>query len=161
MSKYVLGILAAALLFGGCATVPTLYAAATGPQSPGFSEYRIEPGRYRITFRGGDGATINQVADFALLRAADLTLADGYDWFQVADRNTSQTGPRNGPQFSVGVGGGSFGGRGGLGVSLGKSFDLGGGPPLSQTLEIVMGKGPLPRDAYDAREVRHNLGPRA
>ena len=41
---------------------PTLYQAAAGPQAVGYSEYRIEPGRYRITFRGGPGAPPEQVA---------------------------------------------------------------------------------------------------
>ncbi len=128
----------------------------------GFSEYKIEPGRYRVTFKGSPGAPPNQVADYALLRAADLTLADGYDWFRISDRNFQQAGPRPGPNFSVGVGGGSFGGRSGVGLSLGRSFDLGGGPALAQTLEIVMGKGSAPKDAdiYDAREIRKSIGPR-
>ena len=59
-------------VLAACATAPTVFAPASGPQSIGFSEYRIEPGRYRVTFRGGPGAPFSQVADFALLRAADL-----------------------------------------------------------------------------------------
>ena len=62
---------------GACATAPTVYGPATRAQGVGFSEMRIEPGRYRVTFRGGPGAPIAQVSDYALLRAADLTLADG------------------------------------------------------------------------------------
>ena len=70
---------AASLALSACATAPTLYQASNGPQAVGYSEYRIEPGRYRITFRGGPGAPAQQVADYALLRAADLALAEGYD----------------------------------------------------------------------------------
>jgi hypothetical protein len=146
-----------------CATPgPTLYAPAAGPQAVGFSEYRLEPGRYRITFRGGPGAPPAQVADYALLRAADLTLADGYDWFRVSDRNLRQAAPNNSPQFSIGIGGASFGRHSGVGLGVNKSFDTGGGASLAQSLEVVMGKGPAPQDAdvYVAREVRRTIGPR-
>ena len=46
----------ACLLLAGCASTPTFYQPSTGPGVPGFSEYRIEPGRYRVTFVGGPGA---------------------------------------------------------------------------------------------------------
>lgn len=147
---------------GACASPPTLYAPASSPQGIGFSEYRLETNRFRITFRGGPGAPAAQVADFALLRAADLTLAQGYDWFRVSERYMSQTAPTSGTRLSVGTGGGSFGRHGGMGIGLGTSFDLGGGPSLSQTLEVVMGKGARPPgdDVYDARDVRQTIAPR-
>ena len=126
-----------------------------------FSEYRIEPGRYRVTFRGGPGAPFSQVADFALLRAADLAIADGYDWFRITDRQATRDG-QGGPQLSVGAGGGSSGHSGGVGVGLGTSFNLGGGPQVSQTLEVMMGRGPRPAggDVYDARQIRQVIGAR-
>lgn len=153
----------AALALSACATPqPTLYQAAAGPQAVGYSEYRIEPGRYRITFQGGPGAPPEQVIDYALLRAADLTLADGYDWFRVSERFLSGPGRDRGPRVSVGVGGGNFGWRGGVGGSVGTSFNLGGGPQIASTLEVVMGKGPRPlgADVYDARGVRSTVGRR-
>ena len=155
-------LLAACAVLTACATAPTVYAPAAGPKAVGFSEYRIEPGRYRITFRGGPGAPIEQVADYALLRAADLAIAEGYDWFRVADRSTMQAAPNNGPRLSIGGGGGGGGFRSGVGVGVGTSFNLGGGPSLAQTIEVLMGKGPRPsdRDTYDAREIRRNIGPR-
>ncbi|WP_411287725.1 CC0125/CC1285 family lipoprotein [Phenylobacterium sp.] len=148
---------------GACASAPTVYSAANGPQAVGFSDYRIEPGRYRVTFRGGPGAPPEQVADYALLRAADIALADGYDWFRVSDRTMRQAGANNGPRVSLGTGGGSYGRGGGVGIGLGTSFDLGGGPSLAQTIEVVMGKGEKPpgADVYDARGLRSAIGPRA
>lgn len=163
MIKPLLLTVACCAALAACATpAPTLYAPAAGPQAVGFSEYRLEPGRYRITFRGGPGAPPNQVADYALLRAADLTLADGYDWFRVSDRDMRQAAPNNGPRFSIGVGGASFGGHSGVGLGVNKSFDAGGGASLAQSLEVVMGKGTPPSDAdvYVAREVRRTIGPR-
>ena len=172
MNKIIPILAASALALGACATTPTAYQPATGPQAVGFSEYRIEDGRYRITFRGGPGAPVAQVTDYALLRAADLAIAGGYDWFRVADRFTTASEGR-GPRVGVSVGGGSggygsrYGGyRGGyssgLSVGLGTSFALGGGPALASTLEVVMGKGarPADRDVYDARDVRQTIGAR-
>ncbi|MFN3515416.1 MAG: CC0125/CC1285 family lipoprotein [Phenylobacterium sp.] len=155
--------IAGLLALSACATAPTVYAPAAGPQSPGYSELRIEPGRYRITFRGGGGAPVEQVADYALLRAADLALAEGYDWFRVVDRVTRQAAPNSGPRVSLGAGGGPGPYRSGVGVGLGTSFDLGGGPAVAQTIEVLMGRGakPTERDVYDAREVRRMVGARA
>jgi len=159
--KRLLLSLAAALALSACATAPTLYQPAASERAVGYSDYRIEPGRYRITFRGGPGAPAQQVADYALLRAADLALADGYDWFRVADR-FGDVRPNSGPRLSVGVGGASYGGNTAVGVGVSQGIDLGGGPSLTQTIEVVMGKGERPRgaDIYDARALRANIGPR-
>jgi hypothetical protein len=164
MKRLIIAAAAAATLglgLAGCATAPTLYQASAGPQSVGYSEYRIEPGRYRVTFRGGPGAPPQQVSDYALLRAADLALADGYDWFRVADR-FMENRPDNGPRIGLGVGSSDYGRRSSVGVGLGTSFSLGGGPAVASTIEVVMGHGERPRgqDIYDARALRQNLGQR-
>jgi len=162
MRRLILAALAA-LSMSACASAPTVFQPAVGPKAVGFSEMRIEPGRYRVTFRGGPGAPLEQVGDYVLLRAADLALADGYDWFRVIDRFTQQAAPNNGPRISLGTGGADYGRRSAVGVGIGTSFDLGGGPALSATIEVLMGKGPKPRDGdvYDARQVRESIGPRA
>lgn len=154
-------IAVAALSLAACATAPTLYQPAAGPQAVGYSEYRIEPGRYRVTFRGGPGAPPQQVMDYALVRAADLAIAEGYDWFRVADRFTEGR-PDNGPRIGLGVGGGDYGYRSGVSVGVGTSFNLGGGPSVATTIEVVMGRGERPRDGgvYDARALRRSLGDR-
>jgi hypothetical protein len=165
MKRLALVAVAASLLAGACATQPTLYQPAVGPQAIGFSEYRIEPGRYRVTFRGGPGAPAGYVTDLALRRAADLAVQDGYDWFRVSDRFLEGS-PDHGPRVSLGVGGGSSSFGGGyyghhhsgsaVGVGLGTSFNLGGGPAVRATLEVMMGKGPKPpgADIYDARAIQ-------
>lgn len=165
MKRLALIAVAASLALGACATQPTVYQAAAGPKAVGYSEYRIEPGRYRITFRGGPGAPAGYVTDLAIRRAADLALQDGYEWFRVSDRFL-QGEADHGPQVSLGVGGGSgsWGGGGyyghhsgtSVGLGVGTSFNLGGGPAVSATLEVLMGKGPKPQgaDIYDARAVQ-------
>ena len=152
----------AALALAACATAPTRYQPAVGRDAVGFSEYRIEPGRYRITFRGGPGAPPEQVSDYALLRAADLAIAEGYDWFRVSDRFLEGR-PDRSPRLSVGVGGASFGRRSAVGVGVSQGISLGGGPAVASTIEVVMGKGERPRgaDIYDAQALRQNIGARS
>ena len=154
-------IIALCAALGACATAPTVYGPATSAQGVGFSEMRIEPGRYRVTFRGGSGAPMTQVSDYALLRAAELTLADGYEWFRVVDRYVAQSGYDSGPRVSVGAGGGSGGYSSGVGVGVGTSFNLGGGPALTQTIEVIMGRGQQPPSAtgqvYDAADVQRTI----
>jgi hypothetical protein len=159
----------AVLALAACAT-PTVYAPANpnAATSVGFSEYRIENNRYRVTFQGGSGAPEALVTDYAFLRAAEITLRDGYDWFQVVDRFGESSGSSyGGPRISIGGGTSSYGGRGwsGSGVGVGTSFPLGGGSGgiYSRTIEIVLGRGAKPNspDVYDARAVAASLAPNA
>jgi len=159
-ARLVCVLAASALVLGACATAkPTVYRPQAAATDVGFTQYKMEEGRYRVTFRGGPGAPAGQVTDYALLRAAELALADGYSWFRVADRITQSTGGGGGPTFSVGAGSGSYGRRSGVGLGLGTSFNLGPGPALSTTLEVVFGKGPRPPgEAYDAQSVVNTIG---
>jgi hypothetical protein len=154
----------ATLSLAACAT-PTVYAPSASPRTSGFSDYRIETGRYRVTYTGGNGAPMNQVADYALLRAAEVAVRDGYDWFRVVDRRDQRIGGgygNSGPRLNLGVGSGGGGWRrgGGVRVGVGTSFDLSGGPVLSRTLEVIAGKGERPkdRDVYDARDIIRVIG---
>ncbi|HEX6859261.1 MAG TPA: hypothetical protein VF138_03560 [Caulobacteraceae bacterium] len=163
----------AALALGACVSTATVYApvnpAATGVAARvGFSEYKIENNRYRVTFQGGPGASERLVTDYAFLRAAEITLRDGYDWFQVVDRTGEQTASgSSGPRLSIGGGTSSYGGRwgraSGIGVGVGTSFPLGGGSgaAYTRTIEIILGRGAKPAnpDAYDARQVAQSLAP--
>jgi len=105
----------------------------------------------------------------ALLRAAELTTAEGYDWFEVTQRWTdgrldSAGGLR--PSVSIGAGSSSYGGRYGnyrsSGVGVGVGLNLSGPSPTSTSLEVVMGRGETPArpDAYDALGVQDSLRPR-
>lgn len=154
----------AALSLAACVT-PTVY----GPANPasrssvGYSEYRIENNRYRVTFQGGPGAPERLVADYALYRAAEITLRDGYDWFQAVDRFGGPTSLHSGSSMSVGTGGGSWGRHSSFGVGVGTSFDLSGGPAYTHTIEFIEGRGPKPADehVYDARQLAAALAPNA
>lgn len=161
----------AALALSACATTPTVYQPAAGPNGVGYSEYRIEPGRYRISFLGGSGAPAGYVNDLALRRAADLAIQEGYDWFRVSDRFMEAL-PDRSPRFSVGVGVGGGSGYGGygyrrsgtsVGVGMNTTFPVGAqGGVVKATLEVMMGKGPKPAgvDVYDARAIQQSAGVR-
>jgi hypothetical protein len=148
-----------ALSLGACTTPPTVYQPAATQQDMGWRATRIEADRYRVSFRGNADLRGPQVEDMALRRAAELALADGYQWFRVVSRNTEQVSGRSAGGTSVGVGGstGSYGS--GLGVGIG--FDL---SPDSRryesTLEVLLGRGAKPEgaDAYDARSVLTRTG---
>jgi hypothetical protein len=151
MRPMLCALAAIALGLAACAT-PTTYGPQADARGVGFSDYRIETGRYRVTFQGGPGAPPEQVHDFALRRAAEVVARDGYDWFRVVDRFGERTGSRGGGT-SIGIGGGTGGYRSGVGVGVGTTFDLSGGPAYRQTLEVLAGKGAKPEGAYDAREI--------
>ncbi|MBI1239424.1 MAG: hypothetical protein GC199_08795 [Alphaproteobacteria bacterium] len=76
----VLGALALALGLAGCAS-PTPYVPASKPGTPGYGERQIDTNRFRVTFTGNSATPRQTVETFLLLRAADLTLAQGFDFF--------------------------------------------------------------------------------
>jgi hypothetical protein len=147
-----------------CATTPPSYGPAASASAAGYSETQIESNRYFVTYRAPGAAEVTVLEDFALRRAAELTLQNGRAWFWVDRRTIDQEAGRSGPSVGVGVGGGSWGGSGGVGASVGFNFPLGGGGQRarSATLEVRFGEGPKPDDAnaYDARAVVANLGAR-
>ena len=155
----VLVIATAALSLASCASLAP-YGPQSGANGQGYSERRIESDRYRVTYNGV-GAP-GPVADMALLRAADLTVEQGYDWFEVTQRYIdgrpdSAGGVR--PSVSIGGGSSSYGRYRSSGVGVGLGLDLSGPQPTSTVLEIRLGRGQKPDrpEAYDAREVRDAL----
>jgi hypothetical protein len=153
-------LILAALALAACET-PTVFAPAATPGASGYTETRIEQDRWRVTFRGGSDADQRRVEDLTLLRAAQLTLQQGYDWFRITERYNEAEPPR-GPTLSVDAGTEDYGRHGGssFGVGVG-GIPLGGGPILAETVEIVMGKGQRPNDpgAYDAHDVARSIAP--
>ena len=154
--------LIAAVCLTACATAAPTYHAAATPNGPGFSETQVESNRFFITYRADGAADAATLNDFALLRAADLTLAHNRDWFWVDRRNTDEArGGGGGPSVGVSVGGASFGRHTATGMGLGFSFPIG-HPRQSAaaaSLEIRFGEGPKPDDpnAYDAHSISTNL----
>ncbi len=142
-----------------CLGLCSCESAGAGPPPVGVSVQPIEAGRVRLTYRGTSRMSASEVQDRALLQAAQYTLAQGFDWFQLASRAQGEAPPTS-PQFSLGIGGASFGR--GVGFGGGGATTFGGGGTLVVTLEVVLGHGAAPHapDAYDARGVSGTLGSR-
>jgi hypothetical protein len=192
--KAVLAALAAStFVVAGCATETTYRPAqGRGFYRTGFSEQRIEPDRFIVSFGGNSVTERDTVERYLLFRAAELTLQQGYDYFVTAERDTDRQtrtystpglgyggfgyggfGPGFGGwgpawnfygrgfgyrRFGGGFGYGGFGGFGGFG----NDFDIRQVDRFEATAEIVLRRGPIPRDnlrAFDARRVIDTIGP--
>lgn len=82
-------MIAAALTLSACATATPYQPAAPGDAAAeGFSELRLEPDRYRVTFAGNSLTSRDRVERYLLRRAAEITVRQGYDWFETAERRT-------------------------------------------------------------------------
>jgi hypothetical protein len=152
-------VLLLGLLLAACAGKPTPYQSAQGGY--GYSEQRIEDNRYRVSFAGNSATSRQTVEDYLLYRAAELTVQNGHDWFEVADRDTVQEYAGYGGSPAMGVGGV----RGDVGVGL--SFPMfggsGGAPSYTAQMDILVHDGEKPLDnanAYDAFEVISRLQPK-
>ncbi|MCI4644093.1 MAG: hypothetical protein MRY64_04860 [Hyphomonadaceae bacterium] len=84
------GILAACVLTAAaCATGPD-YGPARSSGGEGYSSQQIEANRYRVSYTGDLNDSAQDVRDRALLRAAELTLENGGDWFEITSASTNE-----------------------------------------------------------------------
>jgi hypothetical protein len=178
--------LALAVSLTACATATPYQPNTRGQQvSGGFSDVRLEADRYRVTFAGNSLTSRETVERYLLYRAAEVTVAQGYDWFETADRRTDRTArtviepdPFGRPAFGYGYPygawrpswryyGPSYGGWRAWDPFWGDPFFADRGQvrtieKFEATAEIVLHKGKKPEGdvrAYDAREIMTNLGP--
>lgn len=72
-----------------------LQACATSYQSNGFSggysETQLDENVFKVSFRGNGYTRRDRVADFTLLRSAELALKNGYNYFVVIDSGSYTT----------------------------------------------------------------------
>jgi hypothetical protein len=140
-----------------------LEASAVGP-SGGYSEARVDDNRWRVSFRGNEATSRDVVETDMLYRAAELTLAQGYDWFEGVQRRTDTHtegyvtdpwGPYGGPW--------AFHRRWFWGDPFWDDVTFSTASRYDATIEIVLHHGQKPAEdnhAFDARQVIANLGPR-
>ena len=174
--KKVIAAVAAALLLSACETA-TPYQPINAPTSTargGYSEQQIETDRWQVEFSGNSLTSRQTVERYLLYRAAQLTVKQGYDWFEMVERHTDKhtsyysdadpffagwEGPYWGfyqPAFGWGYGYWGDGPFDGFGAPL----DIEQVRQFTATVEIVMGRGAKPqgnRSAYDARSVMTHL----
>ncbi len=148
-------VLVTAFVLGACAAVgPTNYGPAD-QKGFGYEETRIEEDRYRIVYRGSGGVPPEQVEDYAMRRAGEVALQEGFTWFRVVVRDVTRD-QRGGVTLGAGVGGGSYGRRSGVGVGVGGNFGkIGARDYFTVRLDVLMGAGDAPDDddVYDAASI--------
>ena len=155
-------MIAATVMLAACVTaVGTPYGPAD-EKGFGYQETKLEADRFRISF-SGDGATpVDVVEEYALLRAAELTLENGYDWFRVIGRSIDGD-ERGGVDVGAGFGSGNYGRRRGVSVGVGGNLGrVGARQFFTARLEILMGKGAQPDDSseiYDAQSIVDSITP--
>ena len=79
-------------LISACATS---YKKAGSPTGTGYYDYLLQQGMYEITFNGNSDTSITTAQDYALLRAAETCIENGYQTFDIInlkDNSTTETG---------------------------------------------------------------------
>lgn len=99
-TKFLLLLLAVPLIVTGCAT-PYQSNGFAG----GYSETQLAPDVFRIHFRGNGYTSGERAQDFAMLRAADLCVQNGFDCFALLDeRDSTSTSAISTPGYSYTTG---------------------------------------------------------
>ena len=155
----ILSVVVVATTLAACSIAPTPY--QPEGDDGGYTDQRLESGRYRVKFAGNAQTPRETVEDFALYRAAELTLQTGNDYFEVVAKDVEPVvGSSRGVSPGVGIGIGS-GGNVGFGIS---TVYGGGGASYSYVayLDILVHEGDEPVDdpeAYGALDVIQRLQP--
>jgi flavin-binding protein dodecin len=166
MKTLVSTLLVISLMFGCASQSP--YAPAGQNNGYGYSESSLTSNRYRVSFTGNSRTSSDQVKDYTLLRAAELTLQHEYDWFEVVNRDSDKES-RQDPQAGISASRpyhvsrdcGLLGCRttsspvyAGVHVSNQRRSDR-----YTSSMEIVMGSGEPtdPNAIYDASELAQSL----
>jgi len=163
--RWGLGV-AAALSLGlaACETAtPYQPLAPSNAVAGGFTDKRLDDTHFRVTFQGNSVTSREQVDNYLLYRAAELTVQNGFDWFEMVDRHTHDraeayvVGGYWSPYWRVH-------GRWGWGVWGGPWGPWDGDIETIDRYEAVadigVGHGPQPAGdprAFDARQVMQNL----
>lgn len=81
----------AALALAACTTATPYQPLGTRGTGGGFAEQRLEANRYRVVFAGNDYTSRQRVENYLLFRAAELTVANGYDGFTIVRHDTDKS----------------------------------------------------------------------
>ncbi|HEX5007706.1 MAG TPA: hypothetical protein VFV70_11365 [Hyphomonadaceae bacterium] len=87
-------LLASAILgLSACTTLPDLFGGgADTATNSAYKEEKVSANRYKVTYTAPEKATKAQIADRTLARAAQLTLDNGNEWFEVASKIDIENG---------------------------------------------------------------------
>ena len=185
--KLVALVAALGLGLSACETATPYQPLAHGAKvSGGFTDQKLDAEHYRVSFEGNTLTSRATVETYLLYRAAELTLSQGFDWFETVDRHTEgqkRSFVEPSPFYGAGYGYwhpywryyGGLGGYGGHGYGwrgwdpfwgdpfFGDRLDVETVEKFQTSAEIVVHKGPKPDNlakAFDAHQVTANLGPK-
>lgn len=172
MKRALITVLAAMALAGGLAACETAtpYQQMTPTNAGGYRDSRLDGNHWRVSFSGNSVTARETVERYLLYRAAELTVSQGFDWFEEAEQNTDKRsevfvdplyagwGPSWRFRRAGFYGGWATWGPGWAydpwGPAYASSFDR-----YEASADVAMGRGPKPdARALDAREVMMNLG---
>lgn len=166
MKKSLIGLaMVAALTLSGCATTPSK--PRTFDQLGYFSTTPLNKQTYRIAFQGHSNMSFGTAEEITLLKAAQTSVFNGFQFFKVLDdpSNRSQQRPRQAVVYPTPMypyGGFGYGYRRFPGFydpfyNMPQVVNI---DPVqvSYTIECFKDKKSAPNDAFDARLILQSLG---
>ena len=154
----------AIIALAACATGPSAYGPAAG-NDLGFKNTKLEKDRFRVSYTG---RSPEEARDFALLRAAQIALNEGYSHFKVINGSGYHNGGGSPVSTNIGVGvGRGWGGRTRTHTNVGVGiYDVARameGSKATEEIEIILqntgsqsGKYP---NVYEAQSVADSIRP--
>lgn len=158
--------------FAACAsTGPSAYGPIQSRQGLGFANTQIEKDRFRVRYTGRN---VDEARDYALLRAAEIALAEGYSHFKIIGGDTaSHNYGRRSPvstSVGIGIGRGGYGryggyGRGtrtnvGVGININDLARALEGDKVTESIEILLRRsGGDEPNIYNANSVAESIRP--
>ena len=160
----------------GCVSPGSIYAPANAnlSSSVGYRDSQLSTGAYQVTFTAPESAGMSGAQNFAMLRAAELTVSKGHAWFQLISTNTKKVEVERQRQTfqqttanmtcNTGMGAGGMGctysnlqDNSIAGVQMGSAGAY--QTRLVTTLVFIMGDGAKPAGdhVYDAKETVERL----
>ncbi len=164
-------LIAGLLVLSSCATEASYHPITAGAPD-GYSETRLDETHWAVEFIGDASASQETVESHLLYRAAELTVAAGYDWFVPANQSLdteSEVMVRGARRVESPVWRPMWRHRSRTSWSdwmVRGASPAEPPPPTVQTVdrlaareEITVGRGAAPEGAFNAREVLELLGP--
>jgi len=100
MMKTLITFILITLFVTACASKPEYRPAHKG--SVGYSEQKITNDRFRVQFKSVSNS-VADAADYALLRSAELTQEQGFDWFVITSKETFVESEKVEPASAIGL----------------------------------------------------------
>lgn len=123
--------------------------------SGGFSETQLDQNTWKVTFRGNGYTHADQASDLSLLRAADLTIQNGFTHFGIIDsKSDSEISSYTAPSTSQT----SYYGTHAVTQHFGGNTSVNSKPSATNTIVMFKGKPDSQGMIYDASFICQSIG---